>query len=91
MGELNIGWWALILIVSGSLIVFFGNHLLKIFKLGWVLLIQIVIGSVFIFLFNIVGELANLYIPLNIFTSLTAGLLGIPGLITILAAQMLVV
>lgn len=91
MEELNIGWWVLILIVSISSIVFFGNQLTRIFKLGWFLLIQIVIGSVFIFLFNVVGELFNLYIPLNIFTSLTAGLLGLPGIITILAAQMLVV
>jgi len=91
MEELSIGWWVIILIVSISLIAFFGNQLMKIFRLGWFFLVQIVIGSVFIFLFNVVGELINLYIPLNIFTSLTAGLLGIPGLITILAAQMLVV
>jgi inhibitor of the pro-sigma K processing machinery len=48
------------------------------------LFFQGALGALGIYLFNLVGVLWQITIPLNPFNSLFTGLLGLPGLVTLL-------
>ncbi|MFP7256152.1 pro-sigmaK processing inhibitor BofA family protein [Terribacillus goriensis] len=49
--------------------------------------VRIIIGVFLLFLFNVVGALAGLHIPINAATTVMVGLLGIPGLASLAAIQ----
>ncbi|MFP7170656.1 pro-sigmaK processing inhibitor BofA family protein [Terribacillus sp. 7520-G] len=49
--------------------------------------IRVVLGVFLLFLFNVVGALAGLHIPINAATAVLAGLLGIPGIASLAAIQ----
>lgn len=57
------------------------------------LLVKIVfnsfVGLLMLLVFNFVGGLINFTIPVNIFTVLIAGFLGIPGLILLIVVQII--
>lgn len=44
------------------------------------ILMKVIIGSVLLFFVNAFGTSFGLHIPINLFTSSIAGLLGLPGL-----------
>ncbi|NLJ34306.1 MAG: pro-sigmaK processing inhibitor BofA [Firmicutes bacterium] len=48
-----------------------------------------IIGGVLLWLVNLVGGLFSLMIPINPITALTAGFLGVPGIILLLLLQYL--
>lgn len=50
-------------------------------KLLWRLLINALIGGVILFLLNLFGGLIGFTIPINIWTALITGILGIPGVL----------
>ncbi|MFP7493261.1 pro-sigmaK processing inhibitor BofA family protein [Terribacillus saccharophilus] len=49
--------------------------------------IRVVLGVFLLFLFNVVGALAGLHIPINAVTAVLAGVLGIPGIASLAAIQ----
>jgi len=51
---------------------------------------QIVLGGLLLFVFNLLGATFNLHIPLNLVTIGVAGLLGIPGIISLFVIKILI-
>ena len=45
------------------------------------------VGAVCLLIFNVLGGLVGLSVGVNVFTALTVGFLGLPGLITLLIIQ----
>lgn len=89
MAGLSIGWWVLILLGGISLFVFFGNNILKLVKVTGIGVLKIAIGLMILFFFNIFGQLISFQLPINLITGLTVGILGIPGLITLILIKVL--
>ena len=78
-------WWT---IVGGIAIVLFGKFI-SLKPLQWIgqAISKIVIGAIFLFLLNVVGSNFGLHIPINPFTTIFAGVLGIPGTIGLVVIQ----
>lgn len=91
MENLSIGWWLLILLVGVALITFFWRYISKIVKVSSYLVIQLVLGFIILFLFNIFGQLINVYIPLNFITAFVAGIFRIPGVVILIIIKMFIV
>lgn len=53
------------------------------------LIINGLIGGIGLLLFNLIGGVFSLYIPINPFSALVVGLLGIPGLILLIVGQII--
>lgn len=49
--------------------------------------IKILIGAMFLFFLNTLGNHYGIHVPINFVTSAVSGLLGIPGIIAIVAVQ----
>jgi len=47
------------------------------------------LGAGLLWVLNLIGNLAGYHLPLNLPTAMTAGLLGLPGLVVILVLQRL--
>lgn len=90
MNELNIGWWFLILLGGIVVFVFFGQTFLKILKWGWSLILKVGIGFIVLFLINLVGQFVDFSIPLNFITASITGILGVPGLATLILIKILI-
>lgn len=91
MDEMNIGLIFLILLAGITIVVFFGQTLLKLSKMIWKASLHIIIGSIILFLFNLIGQLIQFEIPLNPITALIVGLLGIPGFISLLIIRIWII
>jgi len=52
--------------------------------------VKVVIGVLFIFFFNVFGASMGLHIPINLFTALISGFLGLPGLASLVAIHLFV-
>lgn len=53
------------------------------------ILINSLVGAIALFFYNIIGAYFGLSIGLNLFNSLTVGLLGVPGFATLLILKLL--
>ncbi len=83
-----------------NIIIAFTLGLLLIYLIGrvmliplkWVfkLLVSALAGGVVLGLINYFGTFMNLHIPLNPVTALTAGFLGIPGIVLLFVLQQLI-
>lgn len=49
--------------------------------------VRLILGVFLLFLFNVVGALAGLHIPINAVTTVLVGVLGIPGIASLAAIQ----
>ncbi|GAK04776.1 inhibitor of pro-sigmaK processing BofA [Geomicrobium sp. JCM 19037] len=49
--------------------------------------VRILIGAIALFVINLFGNLAGIHMPINLFTSSVAGILGIPGVIMLFAVH----
>ncbi|MDO5724910.1 MAG: pro-sigmaK processing inhibitor BofA family protein [Tissierellia bacterium] len=71
--------------ILGVLILVIGAYILGLsFKAILKLLINALIGGIVLILFNLLGKIFGLTIPINWITSLITGIFGIPGIIVIL-------
>ncbi|QDP38801.1 pro-sigmaK processing inhibitor BofA family protein [Radiobacillus deserti] len=52
--------------------------------------VKLVIGVLFLFFFNVFGASLGLHVPINIFTAVVAGFLGIPGLASLTAVHIFI-
>ena len=78
-------------------IIFFALGLMLLYALGWLLLVPFkmllrflfngLLGGVLLMLINLFGSPLGLQIAINPLTAMMAGLLGIPGVVTIMALQ----
>ncbi|MFC4387726.1 pro-sigmaK processing inhibitor BofA family protein [Gracilibacillus marinus] len=53
--------------------------------------IKVTIGVLFLFFFNLFGASFGLHIPINIFTTVVVGILGIPGIASLTAIHLFIV
>ena len=49
--------------------------------------VKILIGAIFLFFLNAFGNSFGVYVPINIATATISGLLGIPGVVALVAIQ----
>ena len=74
--------------VFGIMMLFLVAKLLLIpIKIVWRLGVNAVVGGLALLLINFIGGFFGLYIPINIITALTTGILGVPGVVMILIVQ----
>ncbi|WP_077623871.1 pro-sigmaK processing inhibitor BofA family protein [Sediminibacillus massiliensis] len=52
--------------------------------------VKLVIGVLFLFFFNVFGASIGLHLPINLYTALITGFLGIPGLASLAAIHIFV-
>ncbi|PWU70113.1 MULTISPECIES: pro-sigmaK processing inhibitor BofA family protein [Gracilibacillus] len=52
--------------------------------------VKVTIGVLFLFFFNLFGASLGLHIPINIFTAVVAGLLGVPGIASLTAIHIFI-
>lgn len=74
--------------IFGIMMLFLVAKLLLIpIKIIWKLAINALVGGLTLLLVNFIGGFFGLYIPINIITALTTGILGVPGVVMILILQ----
>lgn len=79
----EIGLWLLLTVAALAALVFFRRPLGLLLRL----LVRSVLGLGGIWLFNLAGGLIGVQVGMNLFTALTLGLLGLPGLGLLLLLQ----
>jgi len=52
--------------------------------------VKVVIGVLFIFFFNVFAGSVGLHIPINVYTAMVSGFLGLPGLASLVAIHLFV-
>jgi len=48
---------------------------------------KVIIGALFLFFLNALGNQYGIHVPINLVTSTVSGILGIPGLVALVALQ----
>ena len=64
--------------------------IMKPIQLLWKLVLNSAVGLVLLMIFNYAASYFSCFIPINIITVLIAGFLGIPGVLLLLAFQLLI-
>jgi inhibitor of the pro-sigma K processing machinery len=77
--------WVAVVVVVAFLI---GQFFRKPGQVAWLILRSIVIGCLFVFAVNWIGSYIHFHLPFNPLTALTAGFLGIPGIVALIAMQL---
>lgn len=54
-------------------------------------IVRLVIGALFIFLINVVGNVSGIHLPINSFTVMVTGFLGIPGVVALIFIQQYII
>lgn len=79
---------AIIAILAGVIfVVMFIGAPLKPFRFIGQGIIKILIGALFLFFLNALGTSIGLYIPINLATATVSGILGIPGVLALIAIE----
>lgn len=79
---------AIIAILAGViLIVFFIGAPLRPLRFIGQGIIKVLIGALFLFFLNTLGTSIGLYIPINLATATVSGILGIPGVLALIAIE----
>jgi len=89
--NIDIVWGLVILFFGVILFVFFGQTLTKIVKSAWYGIFYIGVGAFGLFLFNLLLQTFNQHIPINLITSLVAGILGIPGILALIIMKIFII
>ena len=53
--------------------------------------VKLIIGALFLFFLNIVGSQFGVHVPINLVTSAVSGILGIPGVLALVAIEMWII
>ena len=81
-------WWALLIVSSALLVTLLLRNQFARQWFGY-LALHIVFAAVALFFVNLFGERIQLHIPINIATVATIGILGIPGILLLIALKLL--
>jgi len=83
--------------IQPAVILFFALGLALLYVLGWLLLVPLkavlrflfngLLGGALLMVVNLFGAIWGLSVAINPLTALTAGFLGVPGVVTILVLQ----
>ncbi|TCS95434.1 pro-sigmaK processing inhibitor BofA family protein [Hazenella coriacea] len=86
---IELKWW---LIAVGAGIIFFmmlNRSIKKPLKWIWMGLLYSAIGALVLFIVNLLGQVMDFHIPINPVTAMITGLLGLPGILYLVAVQLL--
>jgi inhibitor of the pro-sigma K processing machinery len=53
--------------------------------------VKLIIGALFLFFLNIIGNQFGIHVPINLITSAVSGILGIPGVMALVAIEMWII
>ena len=53
--------------------------------------VKLIIGALFLFFLNIIGSQFGIHVPINLVTSAVSGILGIPGVLALVAIEMWII
>ncbi len=84
-----------------NILVAFGVGVLLLYLVGRVMVVPLryiakliingVVGGIFLWVLNVFGGFIGLHIPINPITALTAGFLGVPGVVLLIVLQLILV
>lgn len=86
MAGINVAIAAIVVLL---ILYFVFKVFMKPIQLLWKLVLNSVVGLLLLMIFNYVAGYFSFFIPINIITVLIAGFLGIPGVLLLLAFQVL--
>ena len=85
--ELSLKIWALALLGAVLLLMFISRSIKKPLLWLWYGCIYTTCGAVLLFVVNVIGGYFSYHMPLNLFTALVTGILGLPGLAGLVVVQ----
>lgn len=85
------GYGALFGYIIGIVVLYFlGKYLIFPMKIVVKLIYYLIIGGILIAVLNLIGNYLKFNIALNPFTAITAGMLGVPGIVLLFILKSLV-
>lgn len=82
--------WIIAGIIGAIALLFLKGIPLQVVRFTGKLFIRITLGVLCLFFLNIFGAQLGLHIPINAFTALIAGILGLPGLASLTAIHVFI-
>mgnify|MGYP001366397673 CR=1 FL=1 len=82
--------WIIAGIVGAIALLFLKGIPLQVVRFTGKLFIRVTLGVLCLFFLNIFGAQLGLHIPINAFTALIAGILGLPGLASLTAIHVFI-
>ncbi|MCG8501236.1 MAG: pro-sigmaK processing inhibitor BofA family protein [Firmicutes bacterium] len=86
-------------VIEFNVIIAYVFGLILLYIVGWVLLVPLkivikliyngILGGIILIVINVIGSFMNIHIGVNPLTALTAGVLGIPGVVLLLILQLI--
>lgn len=87
---MGISWQVILFFGLGLVILYFlGKMILSPSKIFIKFLVNSLIGAAVVIIINLVGERFGFYFPVNPFTAITVGVLGVPGVILIFVLKLI--
>ncbi|UOQ83826.1 pro-sigmaK processing inhibitor BofA family protein [Gracilibacillus salinarum] len=83
-------WWVIVGIIVLIAILLTVGIPFNLVKGSGQVVMKLTIGVLFLFFFNLFGASFGLHIPINAFTALMVGLLGLPGIACLTAAHVFI-
>ena len=77
--------WIIAAIIGAIALLFLKGIPLQVVRFTGKLFIRVTVGVLCLFFLNVFGAQLGLHIPINAFTALIAGILGLPGLASLTA------
>jgi len=78
--KMNYLIWGGLILVAGIVVI---RYFKQVFLSLGNIIIHVTVGAIMLYITNIFTKLIDLEVPINIFTVLISGFLGIPGMITV--------
>lgn len=85
---LEMKWWLLAGIVGILFFMLMNRSLKQPLLWIWYGLLHTAVGGIVLFVINLIGQYVNFHIAINPVTALITGLLGLPGLMYLVAVKM---
>ncbi|MFB5663562.1 pro-sigmaK processing inhibitor BofA family protein [Alteribacillus sp. HJP-4] len=76
--------------VAACLLFLIGGKL-KLFRWAGGIFVRVIVGALALFFLNTFGSAVGYHLPINFFTVGVAGILGLPGLVMLIAADLFII
>ncbi|SMO93443.1 pro-sigmaK processing inhibitor BofA family protein [Melghirimyces algeriensis] len=88
---MEIHWWVMAAVGGMVAFMLISKSFVKPLWWLWYSLLYTAIGSVVLFLLNLAGDWVDFRIPINPVTSLITGILGVPGVLCLIAVKVFLI
>lgn len=86
---IELKWWTLVVVAGIVLFMMMNRSIKQPLKWIWKGLLYSAIGALVLFIVNLLGQLVDFQIPINPVTAMITGILGLPGILYLVAVQLL--